>query len=141
MKPSRMDNLKLIIDDLLEGRKGTFAICVVTNERGLIVAGRSTDGSSTQSLAAMISLLSDTSNRVNENLGYGHPLSATVRTFGTTVLIREFLVRDKWFRIGAVMTQEKQFIRRFFRKQLLNPQIIEERLIIASENIRHILET
>ena len=76
MRVGKLERLDGVLDDLIISKR-RFASCVVTNERGLVVAGRTVDGSSSQTLAAMISLFSDTTIRINENLGYGHPNGAS----------------------------------------------------------------
>jgi signal transduction histidine kinase/predicted regulator of Ras-like GTPase activity (Roadblock/LC7/MglB family) len=108
MKLGKMERLDIIVSDLISLSRGTIASCVVTNERGLVVAGKTTDGSSNETLAAMISLLSDVAVRVNSNLGFGHPKSATIKGLGVSIQIREFLVKNKQFRIGAVTTEQER---------------------------------
>ena len=139
MKLGKMERLDIIVDDLIRLSKGAIASCVVTNERGLIVAGKSVDGSSNEPLAAMISLLSDVAVRVNSNLGYGHPKSASVKGSGVLLQIQEFLVKSKQFRIGAVTTEQERS-RFYFLKKRIDDRHIEHNLGIAAEGIRRVLE-
>lgn len=139
MKLGKMDRLDIIVDDLIRLSKGTIASCVVTNERGLVVAGKNTDGSSNETLAAMISLLSDAAVRVNSNLGYGHPKSASIKGLGVLIQIQEFPVKNKQFRIGAVTTGQVRSRFNFLKKRIDDRQI-EHNLGIAAKGIRRVLE-
>ncbi|MHA2353143.1 MAG: hypothetical protein ACXABX_08500 [Candidatus Thorarchaeota archaeon] len=139
MKLGKMERLNIIVDDLISMSKGTIASCVVTNERGLVVAGKSVDGSSNETLAAMVSLLSDVAVRVNSNLGYGHPKSATIKGFGVLLQVREFLVKSKQFRIGAVTTEQERS-RFYILKKRIDGRQIEHNLGVAAEGIRQVLE-
>lgn len=139
MKLGKMERLDIIVDDLIKLSRGTIASCVVTNERGLVVTGKTIDGSSNETLAAMISLLSDTAVRVNINLGYGHPKSASIKGLGVVLQIREFLVKNKQFRIGAVTTGQERS-RFYFLKKRIDDRQTENNLGTAAERIRRVLE-
>ena len=139
MKLGKMERLNNIVDDLISLSKGTIASCVVTNERGLVVAGKTIDGSSNETFAAMISLLSDVAVRVNSNLGYGHPKSAAIKGLGILIQIREFQVKSKQFRIGAVTTEQERN-RFYFLKKRIDYEYIEHNLGVAAEGIRRVLE-
>ncbi|MHA2027242.1 MAG: hypothetical protein ACXACG_00330 [Candidatus Thorarchaeota archaeon] len=139
MKLGKMDRLNIIVDDLISSSKGTISSCVVTNERGLIVAGKTNDGSSNETLAAMISLLSEVAARVNSNLGHGHPKSASVKGFGELFQIQEFLVKSKQFRIGTVSTEQERS-RFYFLKKRIDEKQIAHYLGVAAKSIRRVLE-
>lgn len=139
MKLGKMERLDIIVDDLIGISRGTISSCVVTNERGLVVAGKNTDGSSNETLAAMFSLLSEAAVRVNSNLGYGHPKSASVKGLGVLIQIREFVVKNKQFRIGVVTT-ERERSRFYFLKKRIGDEQIERNLGVTAERIRQVLE-
>jgi len=103
VKLGKMDRLVIVLNDLMKKSDNSMRSCVVTNERGLVVVERSNDGLSSDALAAMVSLLSDAATRVNDNLGFSHPNMASVKGIGVTVALHEFMVSNKWFRIGAVI--------------------------------------
>ncbi len=139
MREGKLERLDGVLSDLMIDKR-KFASCVVTNERGLVVAGRTVDGSSSQTLAAMISLFSDTTIRINDNLGYGHPKGALIRALGMTFSIHEFMVKNRWFRIGAIQTEEnKGWISRI-RKRSAGKDA-EFNLVRAANRIRDILES
>ncbi|MFW9769189.1 MAG: hypothetical protein ACFFF9_16280 [Candidatus Thorarchaeota archaeon] len=138
MREGKTDKLDRIMESLV-GPNQNFTSCVVTNERGLVVAGESIEGFSSQILAAMISLMSDTAIRVSENLGYGHPKTSSIKGYGVLISIQEFMVRDRWFRIGAVLSENTESRMRFFRRGF-NPENIESRLAGAAKKLRSILE-
>ncbi|MHA2206412.1 MAG: hypothetical protein ACXABC_11180, partial [Candidatus Thorarchaeota archaeon] len=119
-KPGKMDRLGTIVEKVLWSSSGVVSSCVVTNERGLVVAEKTDDSTSSQALAAMISLLSDAANRVNNNLGFGHPKTTSVKTLGATISVYEFQVQNRWFRIGAVLTGEDQRRFQFLRRRIDN---------------------
>lgn len=140
MKLGKIENLNMIIDKLLEDSNGTLSGCVVTNERGLVVAGKTIDGSSNQTLAAMVSILSDAAVRTNENLGLGHPKGIIVKTLGSSIVLREFKVQNRWFRIGAVLTDEG--LRRYYIfKRRIDHERTESDLRIAADRVRQVLES
>ncbi|MHA1959899.1 MAG: hypothetical protein ACW99U_06690 [Candidatus Thorarchaeota archaeon] len=139
MGTGKMEQLGRIVEDLIVYSGNRLTSCVVTNERGLVVAGKSSDGSSSQALAAMISLLSDTAARVNGNLGFGHPKTASIGSSGVIVSIREFLVQNRWFRIGAVLTEDNNGRLSFFRRKM-NAKKVDDYLMTAAEQVRLVLE-
>jgi len=139
MKKGKHEKLEEIVTDVVEDGHGILS-CVVTNERGLIVTGQTTDGSSNDTLAAMVSLLSDSATRVSENLGYGHPKTASVKNYGINIALHEFKVRDRWFRIGAVHEAKGLLDRGFFDK-LFSRGSVEDNLTNAAAKIRSVLET
>ena len=139
MKLGKMERLNIIVDELIKLSRGTISSCVVTNERGLVVAGKTMDGSSNETLAAMISLLSDAAMRVNSNLGYGHPKAASIKGHGVLLQIREFLVKSKQFRIGAVTTGQERSRFYSLRKRIDERQT-ENNLGTAAERICRVLE-
>ena len=131
--------LEQIVNELIGTTEGKFVSCVMTNERGLIVAGKSVNGSSSEPLAAMMSLLSDTACRINDNLGYGHPKTSSISSHGVQISTHEFLVQEKWFRIGVVLTDENKGRRRFFRRRIDTTKV-NRNLDQAVVQIRDILE-
>ncbi|MFW9800518.1 MAG: roadblock/LC7 domain-containing protein [Candidatus Thorarchaeota archaeon] len=140
MADGKMERLGRTVDQLIKDSPGRLSGCVVTNERGLVVAEKSLDGSSSQTLAAMISLLSDTAIRVNDNLGFGHPRTASIRALGALVAIHQFQVQNKWFRIGAVLIDDNDG--RFWPlKRHLSVRRVEKSLGSAAQKIRSILES
>jgi predicted regulator of Ras-like GTPase activity (Roadblock/LC7/MglB family) len=138
MKEGKIQKLERIMENLV-GTGRSFTSCVVTNERGLVVAEDSVDGHSSQTLAAMVSLMSDTAIRVSENLGYGHPKTSIIRGAGLSISIREFMVRDKWFRIGVILSKDNQTKKWFFRRNL-GIESIESKLTVAAMSLRAALE-
>lgn len=136
MREGKIEKLDRIMSDLV-GHE--FTSCVVVNERGLVVAGESTEGFSSQILAAMVSLMSDTAIRVNENLGYGHPKTSSIKGYGSSISILEFMIRDAWFRIGAIVSEDYQGGRRFFRKRSKSERV-EDKLAVAAKKLRSVLE-
>ncbi|MFX0055192.1 MAG: hypothetical protein ACFFAX_00305 [Promethearchaeota archaeon] len=137
MSTGKHQRLQDIVGELIDNGR-SFMSCVVTNERGLVVAGKSSDGSSNQTLAAMVSLLSDTAVRVSDNLGYGHPKTASVRGFGVTVSLHEFKVKDQWFRIGGVLEGDTILKRGLFgRWRHIGA---ETELVAIANQIRSVLE-
>ncbi|MFW9787743.1 MAG: hypothetical protein ACFFE2_10435 [Candidatus Thorarchaeota archaeon] len=137
MREGKTAKLEQIMDDLV-GPEQDFLSCVVTNERGLVVAGESIEDYSSQILAAMISLMSDTAIRVSENLGYGHPKTSSIKGFGVSITIQEFMVRDRWFRIGAIAPNGRQRKRFFFRRD--NSEHVESKLAGVVKKLRTVLE-
>lgn len=138
MREGKIQKLERIMENLV-GTGRSFTSCVVTNERGLVVAEDSVDGHSSQTLAAMVSLMSDTAIRVSENLGYGHPKTSIIRGSGVSISIREFMVRDKWFRVGVILSKENQTKKWFFRRNL-GTESIESKLTDAAISLRAALE-
>ncbi|MCK5238135.1 MAG: hypothetical protein KAR33_01235 [Candidatus Thorarchaeota archaeon] len=138
MKLGKMDRLTLVVDNLLKNSENSMRSCVVTNERGLVVAESSNDGLSSDALAAMISLLSDAATRVNDNLGFGHPNIASVKGIGVTVALHEFMVNNRWFRIGAVLRDGQKRRSWFFRRT--NEKKAWENLEQAAVKVRVVLE-
>ncbi len=139
MSIGKIVQLNGIIEETMAEIGKETASCIVINERGLIVAGRMLDGSSSETFAAMISLLSDTALRISGNLKLGSPRTASVKTQGVTVLIYEFLVLNRQFRIGVVMTGLNPGRSSFFRRRMTLEKI-ENSLDTAAREIRHVLE-
>lgn len=138
MKEGKIQRLNRIMNELV-GSGVSFTSCVVTNERGLIVAEESIENNSTQTLAAMISLMSDTAIRVSTNLGYDHPTTSSINGLDASIAIQEFIVQDRWFRIGAIVSKNNQSKKRFFKKSF-NPKKIESKLAEAARKLCAILE-
>lgn len=140
MTLGKHDRLNNVIENLITESNGALTNCVVTNERGLVVTGISKDGSSSQDLAAMISLLSDTAVRVNNNLGFGTPKGVSIDGIGVTLALHEFLVQNKRFRIGVVI-HEGFFRRYFFSRKRSIRHSINDMLQDTSKKVRTILES
>ncbi len=140
MTLGKHDLLNNIIENLIAESNGALTNCVVTNERGLVVTGISKDGSSSQDLAAMISLLSDTAVRVNNNLGFGAPKGVSIDGIGVTLALHEFLVQNKRFRIGGII-HEGFFKRYFFSRRRSIRYSINDLLQETAKNVRSILES
>ncbi len=140
MTLGKHDLLNNLIEGLITKSNGALANCVVTNERGLVVTGISKDGSSSQDLAAMISLLSDTAVRVNNNLGFGAPKGVSIDGIGVTLALHEFLVQNKRFRIGGII-HEGLFKRYFFSRRKSIRYSINDLLQETAKNVRSILES
>lgn len=139
MARGKYERLNAIIEQLLDKSNGSVSSCVVTNERGLIVTGLANDGSSNQDLAAMIALFSDTATRVNTNLGFGHPRTASIDSFGVSIAMHEFLVRNHWFRIGAIMQNNGRRLT-FFRRKMTRRKL-EHYLETTAKRVRRVLES
>lgn len=138
MTKGKYELLTEILNELVGESDGRFESCVVTNERGLIVTGKSVTGTN-HTLAAMVSLLSDTARRINENLGFEHPKISKIKSYGVVISSLEFMVQNRWFRIGTVHSVAKSRKRAFFRKKL-NSNHFDGRLERAAERIRFVLE-
>jgi len=139
MTIGKLDRLGEIVDRLLENPQRGFSSCVVTNERGMIIVAKTVDGSSDQTLAAMVSLLSSTAERVNSNLGIEHPKLTLIKSVGVTLSVREFMVNNRWFRLGAILTQGNNG-RFSFNKRRMNPKKAEATLEKATVKLRGVLE-
>ena len=135
------DKLNAIINNLVSKSKGVVWTCVVTNERGLIVAGTTGDWSFNETVAAMVSLMSETAIRINTNLQFDEPQLASVTSGDTKFLIHEFMVRNRRFRIGAILRGKLgrlvYRIGRFRRKKDIT---IEELVLEAALDVIDILE-
>ncbi len=135
MRIGKTEQLDQIISILIEEIGRPFKSCVVTNERGLIVAGKAKDGAVSDRLAAMVSLLSDTSRRVNENLGYDHPRITTIKGSGVSIAVHEFQVQDRWFRIGTEL-DDGRFL--FYRR--VEDKKVWQSLEKTADKVRNVLE-
>ncbi|MFW9846471.1 MAG: hypothetical protein ACFFD6_06975 [Candidatus Thorarchaeota archaeon] len=143
MSMSKVDKLEGILRGMMAKSHETITSCVVITERGLIVAGVVSDGSSSETLSAMVSLISDTAVRVSGNLGFGNPRGALVRTLGANIVMNEFLVTNRKFRIGAVFTDSERFSifrRRMIVEKRMPMEKIEDLFNKATRDIRKILE-
>ncbi len=136
MSLGKSEKLDLVLKDFESEIGYAFKNCVVTNEQGLVVAGRARDLVQRDRLAAMISLLSDTSRRVNENLGYDHPRISTIKGSGVSITVHEFKVRNRWFRIGAEI-RNGRFL--FFKR--IDDKKVWKTLEKAADSIRAVLES
>lgn len=138
MREGKIQKLEKIMNELV-GTGSSFTSCVVTNERGLVVAEESIEDYATQTLAAMISLLSDTAVRVSTNLGYHHPTILSIKGLDASIAVHEFIVQGRWFRIGAILTKNNQSKKWFFRRNF-NPKKMESKLAEGARKLCLILE-
>jgi predicted regulator of Ras-like GTPase activity (Roadblock/LC7/MglB family) len=137
MSQGTMDKLDGILQDMISKSNDSFDSCVVTNERGLVVAGFSLSDYSTEALAAMISLLADTAHRVNDNLKLDDPQTMIIGTFHARITTQEFVVLNNRFRIGAVMKGNGRLRYGILRRK----STVEKVLNSAAKKIRYVLET
>ena len=135
----KLDRLGQIVDRLIEDPQRGITSCVVTNDRGMIIVAKTADGSSDQTLAAMVSLLSSTAERVNSNLGIEHPKITSIKSMGVMLSVREFIVHNRWFRLGVILNESNNGRFSFIRKGM-DPKKAEVTLEKAAENVRIVLE-
>ncbi len=145
MSMSKYERLERILESLVTKSHKGITNCVVINERGLIVASKVLDESSNETFAAMVSLMSDTSLRICNNLDYENPRTTIVRTPSFLVAVNEFLVMKRRFRIGTVFIEKEN--RKFslcrgrlFVEKRLKMEKIEDLLIKTTQDIRAVLE-
>ncbi len=113
--------------------------CVVTNERGLIVASTGSIGPFEERLAAMASLLAETGKRVVSTVELGVLSHASVATLDDTLIMYEFPVRGRPFRMVVVIpTRETRRggLLRIFRSRI----DMETGLAQTIESVKKILE-
>lgn len=143
MTTNKVDRLEGILRGMIAKSNRTISSCVVTTERGLIVAGVVLDGSSNETLSAMVSLMSDTAARVCGNLGFSNPRTTVVRTADRIVVMSEFPVMDRRFRVGAVLNDSRKFsiLRgRLSVEKRIPMERIDSLFSEVSSNVREILE-
>ncbi len=140
MSLGTIGKLELVLDEMVSKTNTEIGRCVVTNERGLIVAEKKTLSTSNETLAAMISLLSDTALRINRNLGLNDPNTATIESMETTFSMCEFPVNNKRFRIGVITEGNGTKLKRrnFLRRRKYED--LDDTLRIAAKSIQKILE-
>ncbi|MFW9919686.1 MAG: roadblock/LC7 domain-containing protein [Candidatus Thorarchaeota archaeon] len=131
----KLDN---ILSDLMQRSGGRFRSCIITNERGLIVAWKGDSGISRDTLAAMMSLFSETSQRIISNLGIGKPQAASIKTIEATLSLHEFYVAGKLFRIAAILDESKHRFS-FFRRGMSLARM-QENIDKAASEIKTVLE-
>ena len=140
MSLGTIGKLELVLDEMVSKTNTEIGRCVVTNERGLIVAEKKTISTSNETLAAMISLLSDTALRINRNLGLNDPNTATIESMGTIFSMCEFPVNDRRFRIGVITEGNRsKFRKRTFLRRRKHDDL-DDTLRIAAKSIQKILE-
>ncbi len=133
----KIDKLEGILKDLASKSNNSFDSCVITNERGLVVAGFSINDYSIEALAAMISLLADVAHRVNGNLMLDDPQTMTIGTYHARIATQEFVVLNRRFRIGAVINNNGRLRYGILRRKSSAEKILSS----AAEKIRIVLET
>jgi predicted regulator of Ras-like GTPase activity (Roadblock/LC7/MglB family) len=136
---STVGRLETIIDSFVSKMPKELSGCIVTNERGLVIAEMIRDGSHSHEFAAMISLLSDTATRINRNLGFSATESASIRSKDKTLCIHEFLVQNRRFRIGAIVRKNTGRKFRFLGRRS-SMESIERALQNTAKEVRSILE-
>ena len=134
-----VEKLERIIKNLMNRSGGRFTCCVVTNERGLVVAGQGIESISNETLAAMMSLLSETSRRIISNLDIGKPRTASIKTMNATLSLYEFIVGNRPFRIGAILDEEKHGRFSFFRRGMTLTRM-QENINTAADEVIRVLE-
>ncbi|MFW9843708.1 MAG: roadblock/LC7 domain-containing protein [Candidatus Thorarchaeota archaeon] len=139
MSKKKIDKLQDILMKTIADADDTILGCVVTNERGLIVSEVILDGQSNETLAAMVSLVSDSTQRVSKNLGYGNPRTSLIRPPGVTIAVSEFLVMNRRFRMGTILEHSKSR-RSLFRRRQQTLEGIEDMQNKAIREIRSTLE-
>ena len=137
MSLGTIDKLEGILEDLASKSNYSIDSCVVTNERGLVVAGFSINDYSIEALAAMISRLADIAHRVNGNLMLDDPQTMTIGTYNARIATQEFVVLNKRFRVGAVIRNNGRLRYGILRRKLAAEKVLSS----AAEKIRVVLET
>ena len=139
MGSGKWERLDRIVSNLMSKSGGRFKSCVITNERGLVVASKVSNGVSDETLAAMMSLLSETVHRVNNNLGVGFPKTASIKSPSATISLHEFEVSGKQFRMGAVLHEYAVNRFSFFRRGMTLTRM-QENMTNAAIKVRQVLE-
>ncbi|MFW9849582.1 MAG: roadblock/LC7 domain-containing protein [Candidatus Thorarchaeota archaeon] len=139
MSHGKARNLDRILENLMRKSGGRFDSCVVTNERGLVVAWKGNNGVSHDALAAMMSLFSETSRRINTNLHIGDLRTASIKTIDATLSLHEFMVNDRAFRIAAILNEEQKKRFSFFRRGMTLTRM-QENINTAAFQIKAALE-
>ncbi len=138
-KGKRLEN---VIRSLQSQLNNLIDLCIITNERGLIMATLKSNPREDERAAAMISLASDTAYRVASNIEIGSTNTIKIVADEGTFFVSEFLVNDRRFRIGAIMKKGtfREIIRKgrrfFWRKTMTEEDLFRE----AAEKARMILE-
>ncbi|MGQ4871842.1 MAG: hypothetical protein ACP6IT_08400 [Candidatus Thorarchaeota archaeon] len=137
MVEGKSERLDRILQGLHSELGESLRTCVVTNERGLIVAALDTHSTTNESVAAMVSLVSDTSRRVAQNLQLEKMSLIQVSTPNNRFVVHEFDVHGRPFRLGVVV--EGDILRRGIR-QLLRRRNVDQILLRAAKEIRKVME-
>jgi predicted regulator of Ras-like GTPase activity (Roadblock/LC7/MglB family) len=139
MANGKANTLEKILNTLMRKSGGRFDSCVVTNERGLVVAWKGNNSISHDTLAAMMSLFSETSRRINGNLQIGDLRTASIKTIDATLSLHEFNVHGKTFRIAAILNERDRKRFSFFRRGMTLTRI-QENIDNAAFQIKSALE-
>jgi predicted regulator of Ras-like GTPase activity (Roadblock/LC7/MglB family) len=115
MELGTLEQLEIILDKMTQEGFHILA-CNISDERGLTLASKVHRNWSAEKLAAMISLLSDSANRVIENLEMGDISTVSISTNKTTLWITEFTVHEKILRLSAIITHGPLRIRSFWER-------------------------
>ncbi|MFX0093022.1 MAG: roadblock/LC7 domain-containing protein [Candidatus Hodarchaeota archaeon] len=135
---SKKDVLESILDNFFLKRLNEVTTFVVTNERGLIIVDKAIDGISTSSLAAMTSLMSHTTNRVNKNLNLGEWDLISLSSSKGVLYIKTFEILSREFQLGALLNRTERLHRlRWLRRRRRN---IENDLEAVIKEIKEIIE-
>ncbi|MHA1653071.1 MAG: hypothetical protein ACTSYX_05665 [Candidatus Thorarchaeota archaeon] len=137
MVEGKSERLDRILRNLHSDVGESLRTCVVTNERGLIVAALDTHSTTNESVAAMVSLVSDTSHRVAQNLQLEKTSLVQVNTPSDKFVVLEFDVHGRPFRLGVIVGGDMP--RRSIR-QLLRRRNVDHILLRAAKEIRKVME-
>ncbi len=140
MSMGTSEKLSEVIRSLVTDSSDKFHGCVITNERGLIVAAMDDNTVSNESLAAMMSLLSDTAQRINESLDLGTPKTMAILSDERRLLMHEFRVQGRRFRIGAIVSGRVTSRRLKRIRGLFSRGGIEHTLEDAAKRVVSVLE-
>jgi len=129
------------IEKLCTGRTNPIIGGVVINERGLLIVDSVTNGHTKDSLAAMTALLSETGQRVNENLHMGNMELLSIWSSEGFIFVSDFMIYDQRFRIGAVAQspRPRTRFRYFFSSGKISLQTMEKRLKDVAKEIAGIM--
>jgi predicted regulator of Ras-like GTPase activity (Roadblock/LC7/MglB family) len=140
MSKGKNQQLSEILQYLVATSQWMVKRCIVTNERGLVVASSVTLGPPEERLAAMASLLSETAKRITATIPLGNFQNADITTAEGSMLMQEFLVKGRVFRLIVILRSSTTtgrwaaYRRRNLRKDLW------KRVSDATEVIRGVLE-
>ncbi|MHA1807383.1 MAG: hypothetical protein ACTSX2_07385 [Candidatus Thorarchaeota archaeon] len=103
MTVSKGIRLEGVIRELRERLGHRLKNCLITNERGLIMATLKNEQFENERAAAMISLASDSAQRISTHIEIAPHEAIKIEGREGTFVINEFLVKDQRYRIGALL--------------------------------------
>ncbi len=131
--------MKLLIEEI-QGKFGSnLRSCLVTNERGLIIAASGAEQDLSEKLAAMMSLASDSALRISEHVGLEATDSIRIKGQKGVFTIYEFPVHGRRFRMGVLFTK-MPILKKVRRGIFKRSPSVEQVLADAASKIRKILE-